>query len=405
MEFFYKHSLPLLFILQLLCFTSIGQALNGNVTALLVFGDSTVDPGNNNNIRTIFKANFRPYGISFPNQTATGRFSDGQLTTDFAASYLGIKKYIPPYLDPTLSTEELVTGVSFASGASGYDPLTPTLSNVIPMSKQLDYFREYKKKIEPAIGNQGIENHINEAVFVISAGTNDFVVNYYTVPVRRQSYNVSSYQQFLLQQGLWDEGARKIAVAGLPPMGCLPIVDTFSSNSTSTKRSCIEQYSSVARDYNQMLQTQLNEMQQSSANHGAKIYYVDIYGSMFDMVQYPEKYGYEQVNVGCCGTGYVETSILCNRASTVCTDPSKYVFWDAIHPTEMAYNVVFKDIRSTLDLITGGSSINNSPSSATSLACRWMYQWWMGTVWMGLVWGFGWVCFCGGPVVLDGYGL
>ena len=40
-----------------------------------------------------------------------------------------------------------------------------------------------------------------------------------------------------------------------------------------------------------MLQTQLNEMQQSSANHGAKIYYVDIYGSMFDMVQYPEKYG------------------------------------------------------------------------------------------------------------------
>ena len=32
-------------------------------------------------------------------------------------------------------------------------------------------------------------------------------------------------------------------------------------------------------------------MQQSSANHGAKIYYVDIYGSMFDMVQYPEKYG------------------------------------------------------------------------------------------------------------------
>ena len=72
--------------------------------------------------------------------------------------------------------------------------------NVIPMSKQLDYFREYKKKIEPAIGNQGIENHINNAMFVISAGTNDFVVNYYTVPVRRQSYNVSSYQQFLLQQ-------------------------------------------------------------------------------------------------------------------------------------------------------------------------------------------------------------
>lgn len=40
-----------------------------------------------------------------------------------------------------------------------------------------------------------------------------------------------------------------------------------------------------------MLQTELNEMQQSSENHGAKIYYVDIYGPLFDMVQYPEKYG------------------------------------------------------------------------------------------------------------------
>ena len=90
---------------------------------------------------------------------------------------------------------------------------------------------------------------------------------------------------------MWDEGARKIGVSGLPPMGCLPIVDTFSSNNNFTNRSCIEQYSSVARDYNQMLQTELDEMQQNSANHGAKIYYVDIYGPLFDMVQYPEKYG------------------------------------------------------------------------------------------------------------------
>nr|POE84679.1 gdsl esterase/lipase [Quercus suber] len=138
MEFFYKHSLPLLlFILQLLCFISIAQVLNSNVTALLVFGDSTVDPGNNNNLRTIFKANFPPYGREFANQTPTGRFSDGQLTTDFVASYLGIKKYVPPYLDPSLSIQEMVTGVSFASGGSGYDPLTPTLSVSATLSLRL----------------------------------------------------------------------------------------------------------------------------------------------------------------------------------------------------------------------------------------------------------------------------
>lgn len=89
MGFFSKQYslLLLLFILQLLCFTSIGQTSNSNVTALLVFGDSTVDPGNNNNLTTTFKANFPPYGRDFANQTPTGRFSDGQLTTDFVGKF------------------------------------------------------------------------------------------------------------------------------------------------------------------------------------------------------------------------------------------------------------------------------------------------------------------------------
>jgi hypothetical protein len=47
---------------------------------------------------------------------------------DCTASYLGLKELVPPYLDPNLSDDELMTGVSFASAGSGFDPLTPTLS-------------------------------------------------------------------------------------------------------------------------------------------------------------------------------------------------------------------------------------------------------------------------------------
>lgn len=46
----------------------------------------------------------------------------------YTASYVGLKELLPPYLDPNLSDEELMTGVSFASAGSGFDPLTPTLS-------------------------------------------------------------------------------------------------------------------------------------------------------------------------------------------------------------------------------------------------------------------------------------
>lgn len=45
-----------------------------------------------------------------------------------AARYVGVKEYVPPYLDPTLTIEDLMTGVSFASAGSGFDPLTPTIS-------------------------------------------------------------------------------------------------------------------------------------------------------------------------------------------------------------------------------------------------------------------------------------
>jgi hypothetical protein len=37
---------------------------------------------------------------------------------------MGIKEFVPAYLGTELSDFDLLTGVSFASGASGFDPLT-----------------------------------------------------------------------------------------------------------------------------------------------------------------------------------------------------------------------------------------------------------------------------------------
>ncbi|KAF7150856.1 hypothetical protein RHSIM_Rhsim02G0138100 [Rhododendron simsii] len=113
---------------------------NNSFSAILVFGDSTVDPGNNNYIQTIFKCNFRPYGRDFPNHIPTGRFSNGRLVTDFVASYVGIKENVPAYLDQSLSIGELLTGVSFASAGSGFDPLTAQIAvSIFLFSHQLQY--------------------------------------------------------------------------------------------------------------------------------------------------------------------------------------------------------------------------------------------------------------------------
>ncbi|XP_062095830.1 GDSL esterase/lipase At5g45960 [Humulus lupulus] len=339
-------------------FISQAQALNNPnggpttaASAVLVFGDSTVDPGNNNYVSTLFKSNFPPYGRDFAGKKPTGRFSNGRLTTDFLASYVGLKDYVPPYLDPSLSTEELMTGVSFASAGSGYDPLTPKVGNVIPMLKQLEYFKEYKKRLESTIGKERTENHINKAIFVISAGTNDFIVNYFNIPVRRKIYTtVSSYEMFLMEhvktflQDLWGEGARRIIVGGIPPMGCLPGVITLNSPNEIQPRGCIDKYSSVARDYNKLLQNELHSMQSSLAIFGARIAYVDLYGPLMNLIQGHTKFGLEELYKGCCGTGYLEVTFLCNPLSYVCPDANKYMFWDSIHPTEKTYNYVFNTL-------------------------------------------------------------
>ncbi|XP_043701861.1 GDSL esterase/lipase At5g45960 [Telopea speciosissima] len=357
-------SLDLLLVLLLLLlflFVAQTQALlkpkNSNFSAIYVFGDSTVDPGNNNHIDTIFRSNFPPYGRDFPNQLPTGRFSDGRIPTDFIASYLGIKDYVPPYLDKSLSLEDLMTGVSFASAGSGYDPLTATLSNVIQMPTQLEYFKEYKTKIANSIGTNRTEDHIQNSIVVISCGTNDFVVNYFALPIRRQKYTTSaSYQQFLLQnlremiQGLWDLGIRRFAVTGLPPMGCLPEVITAGYEFLHfLHRDCVATYSLAAREYNKQLQDELVDIQNSMAFHSGIFVYGDIYTPLADMIQNPQNYGFEETSRGCCGSGLIEASFTCGPNTLVCPDATKYVFWDAVHPTERAYYFVTNSLHRIID--------------------------------------------------------
>lgn len=76
----------------LLTAMEVGQvralAAKNNVTCILVFGDSSVDPGNNNVLRTAMKGNFLPYGKDFFGGHPTGRFSDGRLATDFIGTFV-----------------------------------------------------------------------------------------------------------------------------------------------------------------------------------------------------------------------------------------------------------------------------------------------------------------------------
>lgn len=311
------------------------------VPALFAFGDSIVDPGNNNHITTIVKCDFPPYGKDFMGGKPTGRFCNGKIPTDLIADILGITEIIPAYLDPTLKPADLLTGVSFASGASGYVPLTPKLATVISLPDQLTLFKEYMGKLKAYAGEATAASIISDSIYLLVAGSDDIANTYFTAGVQYK-YDPNTYTDQMVQgassflQGLHDLGARRIGIFSAPPIGCVPSQRTLQG---SIQRDCSERENEVAIMFNSKLSSALDQLKAKFTN--GKFVYIDIYNPLLDIIQNPHNYGFEVANKGCCGTGVLEVSVLCNSLSSkTCADASKYVFWDSYHPTESCYKAI-----------------------------------------------------------------
>nr|CAB3502665.1 unnamed protein product [Digitaria exilis] len=90
-----RHSLLPIILLQLHVVLLSGEpAAAAKVPAVIVFGDSTVDTGNNNYISTLLKSDFSPYGrdlrVGPGGGQPTGRFSNGRLAVDFISEAFGL---------------------------------------------------------------------------------------------------------------------------------------------------------------------------------------------------------------------------------------------------------------------------------------------------------------------------
>ncbi|XP_061999530.1 GDSL esterase/lipase At2g40250-like [Rosa rugosa] len=326
------------------------SASSPSVSALFAFGDSTVDSGMNNDLLPFVRCDHPPYGRDLPDHVPTGRYSNGKIATDFMASNLGLKDLLPAYLDPKLTDYDLLTGVSFASGTCGLDDLTLELSHVYSMGDQLEYFDEAVVRMKISVGEKKGREIVENALFVVSVGTNDLMLNVYEFPLterKTQFTSTDQYSDFLLQrlgsfiQALYSRGARRFMVAGLPPIGCLPLQQTLSGIiNLRPQRLCVTQQNIDCQTYNSKLQALLSSLQTTLPLPSSRLVYFDIYNPIMDMYNNPDKYGFVHIHEGCCGTGMLELGPLCTELSRTCPDASKYLFWDAVHPTEAAFFVI-----------------------------------------------------------------
>ncbi|KAM3196931.1 hypothetical protein ACQJBY_072555 [Aegilops geniculata] len=308
-------------------------------TTLLVFGDSTVDPGNNNRLRTTAKANFPPYGVNFYGRRPTGRFSNGRLATDMLADKLGIMRTIPGFLDPTLKLGQLRKGVSFASAGSGYDDITANTLSALPFRRQLWHFWRYRQLIRALLGLRRAERIVNRATFIISAGTNDMLLNYIASNRSAGPIAMLRYENHLIARlGNYTQvmrmlGARRFVFVGLPPIGCLPIARTLLGRDPD---GCDSDLNQLAASFNSRLIQLSNFVNYQPRMRSA---YIDTYTIIRAATDNPQNYGLTEVSRGCCGSGMIEVGQTC-RGRRTCPDPSKYLYWDAVHPTETTNQLI-----------------------------------------------------------------
>ncbi|KAM3755983.1 hypothetical protein ACB098_02G078300 [Castanea mollissima] len=319
-----------------------------NVPAYFVFGDSLVDPGNNNYIVTLAKANYIPNGIDFG--MPTGRFTNGRTVVDIIGNFspgqeLGFKDYVPPYLAPTTAGAVMLQGVNYASGGGGILNETGKIfGGRLNLDAQIDNFANSRQDIISSIGAPEALTLFGKAFFFVTIGSNDFLDNY-LIPVisavkqKLVTPNVfvgamiSRYRLQLMR--LYNLGARKIIVANVGRIGCVPYqrdINLFTGDA------CVSFSNQLDQLFNAELKSLITDL--STNLQGSKFVYADAYSIVEDIqknyISYGEyAEGFENANSACCYlVGRFEGLTPCGSLSKVCSDRSKYVFWDPFHPTE-----------------------------------------------------------------------
>ncbi|KAH1196243.1 GDSL esterase/lipase 5 [Glycine max] len=194
---------------------------------------------------------------------------------------------------------------------------------VIDLKTQLSYFKKVSKVLRQDLGDAETTTLLAKAVYLISIGGND-----YEISLSENSSSTHTTEKYIdmvvgnlttVIKGIHKTGGRKFGVFNLPAVGCVPFVKALVNGS---KGSCVEEASALAKLHNR----------------------------------------FKEGSVACCGSGPYKGYYSCGGKRAVkdydlCENPSEYVLFDSLHPTEMAHQIVSQLIWSGNQTIAGSYSL------------------------------------------------
>ncbi|GMI84771.1 hypothetical protein like AT5G03610 [Hibiscus trionum] len=299
---------------------------------LFVFGDSYADTGNN---RIALASSWKfPYGITFPGKPA-GRFSDGRVSTDFIAGYMGMKTPIPYRWRKQLAGR-VKYGLNFAYGGTGvFDTAAPypNMTTQIGFLQQLINDSVYTKR------------DLETSLAFVSASGNDYA-NYIAMNGSTAGFPtfISSVvsQLAVNMRRMHGLGVEKIAVGSLPPLGCLPL-----NTARSSFRQCDRAQNALVDLHNQLLLRAVANL--NNQTNSASFFILDFHGAFWTVLNRTHPHqgnpSFENPLQPCCMG--VSAAFSCasvdengDKKYTLCSNPKSKFFWDTLHPTQEGWRAV-----------------------------------------------------------------
>jgi len=154
-------------------------------------------------------------------------------------------------------------------------------------------------------------------------------------------------------------------VLELGPIGCAPRARAFNPTQPGE---CLVEANQLALAFNAALRQVVDGLRNAYPDFNIVI------GFTFDafsaIISDGESFGLRNVTSACCGAGFLNAQVQCgkpvpdqlpNAVADFCKRPSKSLFWDVLHPSEVVVRILFK-------LIFTGDATNAYPINVKALA-------------------------------------
>jgi phospholipase/lecithinase/hemolysin len=258
-------------------------------TSIYSFGDSLTDTGN------ITVASFGTLPLSPP--YASGRFSNGLLWIDRVTAAYG-----------TQAIPSLAGGNNYAFGGA-------TTGGSVPHGvtfQTLDY-----------LARQGSSGADSDALYIVYGGGNDVrnELNSTLAPETLAAAATENIRQAVTN--LVQAGAKYIMVPNLSDLALTP-------ESIAGGAEVMQRATNLSAAFNTALTGVLAGLE---AAFSIDLITLDVRSLFNSVVTNPAQYGLTNINTPCF-TGAID------KPGTVCANPDEYLFWDSVHPSTAAHQIL-----------------------------------------------------------------